>query len=37
MSKKLNVDNPDEYGAKEFDEIDKAEDGYLSKDEVNEY
>ena len=36
MSKKLKVDNPDEYWTKEFDEIDKDEDGYLSKDEFNE-
>ena len=36
MSKKLNVDNPDEYWTKEFDEIDKDGDGYLSKDEVKE-
>ena len=36
MSKKLNVDNPDEYWTKGFDKIDKDEDGYLSKDEVKE-
>ena len=36
MSKKLNIDNPDEYWTIELNEIDKDEDGYLSKDEFNE-
>ena len=36
MSKKLNIDNPDEYWTKEWLELDKDGDGYLSKDEVKE-
>ena len=36
MSKKLKIDNPEKYWNKEWLEIDKDEDGYLSKDEVKE-
>jgi len=36
MSKQLNIDNPDEYWTKEWLELDKDQDGYLSKDEVKE-
>ena len=36
MSKKLNIDNPDEYWTKEWLELDADQDGYLSKDEVKE-
>ena len=36
MSKELNIDNPDEYWTKDWSEIDRDQDGYLSKDEIYE-
>ena len=36
MSKKLNIDNPEKYWNKDFGEIDKDDDGYLSKEEFYE-
>ena len=36
MSKKLKIDNPDEYWTIDWGELDKDEDGYLSKDEFIE-
>ena len=34
MSKELKIDNPNDYWAKNWEEIDKDNDGYLSKDEL---